>query len=116
MKNFILLFVFSCLFKVSYGLPDTIVDNSEKRWHKVYYESGEIQAEGPIKKNQITDRWRVYYESGEILSEANYKRGAREGWAVFYYKGGEIQQFGRWKKNLAVGLFKNYLITFVIES
>jgi antitoxin component YwqK of YwqJK toxin-antitoxin module len=99
--NVMLLAVFLCVAPVSCSRkPDAV--------EKVYYPSGKLMGEIPMRhgKKQGTMRW--YYETGELKIEQETRNGRADGKLIYYYINGLKEKEGRLINDLRDGKFNYY--------
>lgn len=86
----------------------SINDNNEeeKTAEKVFFPTGELRMQGPIKNNLRDGIWKSYFKNGNIQSEGVFENGLRNGVAVVYHENGnklyegfytQGQKSGNWK-------------------
>ena len=99
---------------------------------KVYYETGEIKAEGVMYKGyehgpwvryykngkkesegsfyfgtQVSD-WYWYYDNGQIEDSVYFDRGDEQGLGVSYYKNGSKKAYGQWNLGYKFGIWRYF--------
>ncbi len=75
---------------------------------KVYYESGQLQAEKNYKDDKLEGITKTYYESGQLQGEANYKDGKQEGITKANSENGQLQAEAKFKDGKPEGITKAY--------
>ena len=75
---------------------------------KIYYESGQLQAEEIYKDDKREGPYKRYYESGQLEAEGTYKDGKLEGPYKWYYESGELKEEGTYKDEKLEGKFSIY--------
>ena len=75
---------------------------------KVYYESGQLQAEENYKDDKLEGITKAYYESGQLQGEGNFKDGKQEGMVKTYYENGQLQAEANFKDGKPGGITKVY--------
>ena len=80
---------------------------SEKK-HTQYYENGQLQVEGVMKRGKAHGEWNSYYRNGQLESSTNYKDGIPHGKDIRYYKNGEIEYIYNYKDGRKNGTFVDF--------
>ena len=80
---------------------------SEKK-HTQYYENGQLQVEGIMKRGKTHGEWNSYYRNGQLESSTNYKDGIPHGKDIRYYKNGEIEYIYNYKDGRKNGTFVDF--------
>lgn len=81
-------------------------NEEEKVEEKIFFPTGELRMQGPIKNNLRDGIWKSYFKNGNIQSEGVFENGLRNGVAVVYHENGnklyegfytQGQKSGNWK-------------------
>jgi antitoxin component YwqK of YwqJK toxin-antitoxin module len=73
-------------------LNDSIIDSYIKDgFHKEYYHSGNIYAEGNYVNNLKVGYWIEYHENGKRYQELNYREGKKNGNYSEYFEDGKLK-------------------------
>lgn len=68
------------------------------------YSYGVKTGEGIIDKSgDLEGDWKLYYDTGELKAEGSYIKNERDGDWIFYHKNGKIEHKGKYAKGLAQG-------------
>lgn len=76
--------------KIGEGIIDRNGDFQGK-W-KLYYETGELKAEGEFKDSKRVDDWIYYHKNGEIEHKAKFGDGIPNGKWTWYYEDGKLRR------------------------
>ncbi len=68
-----------------------------KMYHKEYYETGKLKAEGWLKNGVKNEYWKFYHQNGSISEQGNYKNAKREKYWYFYTQNNILAQEGHYK-------------------
>jgi antitoxin component YwqK of YwqJK toxin-antitoxin module len=71
---------------------------SQKKYHKKYYESGQIKEEGWILNDKKTAFWKFYYQNGNLKKEGHFKNNLETNYWYFYSKNSSKEKEGHFKK------------------
>lgn len=79
---------------LSFGNP------SERKglYHKEFYSSGIIKAEGWIKNGQKEGYWKLYHQNGKLSEKGHFRKGVRHAYWYFYTENGKPWKEGHYKK------------------
>jgi len=98
MRRTLTLFLFAALFTIR--LP---AGWSEGQIHRIYYESGAIKGEFPMKKGRLNGTTRWYYESGAVGALMDYRENRLHGTTRIFYENGNTKKIVQWRDNTADG-------------
>jgi len=75
----------------------------------ITYSRGKKTGEGIVdKKGDFEGEWNLYYESGELRAEGNFVNSSREGEWIFYFKNGNVESRGKYSEGLPQGEWRWY--------
>ena len=84
--------------------------------HLVYYQNGNIKAQGNYIDNKREGEWLFYYENGSLALKKNFHNGEQIGEWVYYNKDGslllKVDDISKIDKNTEVALYENNKIKF----
>lgn len=84
-------------------------DNSDQVYARMFYEDGEISAEGWFYQMQKDSTWKYYsFYSGSIINEENYSKGQKHGVQKYYYQNGQLSEEVNFKHNIKEGPWIQY--------
>lgn len=66
------------------------------RYHKEYYPSGKMEAEGWLWNGAKTAYWKYYHPNGKLAEEGHFGKGQREQYWHFYTKAGNPEKEGHY--------------------
>jgi antitoxin component YwqK of YwqJK toxin-antitoxin module len=73
------------------------------------YSKGEKIGEGIVDQNGgFQGDWKLYYDSGELKAEGKYEDSERTGEWIFYHPNGTVEHKGKYVKGLPQGAWKWY--------
>lgn len=73
------------------------------------FRMGERTGEGIVdNRGDYQGDWKLYYETGELKAEGQYENSLRVGDWIFYHKNGEIESKGKYVEGLPHGQWKWY--------
>lgn len=76
---------------------------------KLYYEDGELSAEGLYKNRAKDSVWKYYsFYSGTLVSEENYLNGKKDGIQKSYYANGKVSEEIEYKNDIKEGSWKQF--------
>ncbi len=76
---------------------------------KLYYEDGELSAEGLYRNMQKDSIWKYYsFYSGTLVSEEFYAMGKKDGIQKNYYANGQLSEEVGYKNDIKEGIWKQY--------
>lgn len=78
------------------------------QYFKLYYKSGALYSEVPIKEGKRDGVSKNFYETGEIMSEIPFVKGQIDGTVINYFKDGKIASKREYQKDQLNGLFQDY--------
>ncbi|MDP4952358.1 MAG: hypothetical protein NWQ53_01830 [Flavobacteriales bacterium] len=100
----------SYVYKENLLLGEGIVDDEGRRqgdW-KIYYPTGEIQAEGAYVDGLREGPWVFYHAEGKIAQKGAYRLDLPQGEWRWYFKNGEIHREEYYRKGKEDGEFVEY--------
>jgi antitoxin component YwqK of YwqJK toxin-antitoxin module len=59
---------------------------------KEFYKSGQLKAEGSMKKNELHGAWKWYRADGSLLRSGHFKNGVQNGEWVTYLRDGQAHK------------------------
>ena len=71
---------------------------AQKKYHKEYYQNGQIKEEGWVLNDQKTAFWRFYYKSGILKKEGHFTANLKTNYWCFYSKNSSKEKEGHFKK------------------
>jgi len=76
-------------------------NSSEEKsvYHKEYYQTGKLKAEGWLKNGVKTDYWKFYHPNGKCSEQGHYRKGQRVAYWHFYDSKGRPLQEGHYKND-----------------
>ncbi len=74
---------------------------SQKEYHREYYSSGTIKAEGWLMNHQKINYWYSYHHNGNISEQGHFRNNKKEGYWYFYSEEGKLIKEGHFIKNKA---------------
>ncbi len=89
----------------------------EEGWHeqdslhgtrRLYYESGQLQAEEHLVRGRYEGPWRSWYPSGQLDMEGQYVDNEMSGVWKRYYESGQLMEEVTFAHNLENGPFREY--------
>jgi antitoxin component YwqK of YwqJK toxin-antitoxin module len=73
------------------------------------YKMGEVTGEGIVdNRGDYQGEWKLFYESGELRAEGQYENSLRVGDWIFYHKNGEVESKGKYVEGQPHGQWKWY--------
>lgn len=66
-------------------------------YHKEYYPSGKMKAEGWMQNDMKSAFWKYYHPNGELSEEGHYKNNRRESYWKFFTVDGKPLQAGHYQ-------------------
>lgn len=76
--------------KVSEGIINK--DGSKEGKWKLFYDNGDLKAEGTYQNNSENGLWKFLYKSGKVEQEGNYKEGKYNGKWTWYYDDSKLRK------------------------
>lgn len=98
------------LYKKNQKIGEGLIDKNGFRqgpW-KLYYPSGEIQAEGEYVDNLKEGKWKYFYTSGKSRQVGQYRKGLPHGEWNWYYENGLSWREEIYRKGKEDGLMTEY--------
>lgn len=89
------LFFLAVLF-LAFGKPS----DKSSMYHKEYYESGKLKAEGWLKNGLKNAYWKFYHPNGKLSEEGHYKNNRREKYWYYYDTKGRPLQEGHFSNGV----------------
>jgi antitoxin component YwqK of YwqJK toxin-antitoxin module len=84
----------------------------EKNEHvkiKIYYEGGNIAAQGNYYQEKKDSIWNYYsYYSGTLIATENYDKGIKNGIEKHFYESGNLSEEISWQNNMREGNWNQY--------
>jgi antitoxin component YwqK of YwqJK toxin-antitoxin module len=75
----------------------------------IVYHRGERTAEGIVDtKGDFQGDWKLFYDTGELKAEGSYENSKRNGEWIFYHKNGEVEHRGKYVEGLPNGKWTWY--------
>ena len=71
---------------------------SQKKYHKEYYNNGQIKEEGWLLNTHKTAYWKFYYQNGNIKKEGHFKNNLATKYWYFYRRNSSKEKEGHFKK------------------
>ncbi len=78
------------------------------KYHKEFYKTGVLKAEGWLKNNIKTGYWKYYYKNGVISEQGHYKNGKRENYWYFYTTNNIPTREGNFKNDKMISWWHFY--------
>jgi uncharacterized protein len=77
---------------------------------KTFFDTGELNSEGVLRRGQNHGTWKYYYRHGQLLSEYNYEEGALEGKGVEFFPSGDVKVRSIHKDNKLHGYYQEFFV------
>ncbi len=75
---------------------------------RLYYESGQLQAEEQLVRGRYEGPWRSWYPSGQLEMEGQYRHNQMSGIWKKYYESGQLMEEVTFARNLENGPFREF--------
>ena len=69
-------------------------------YHKEYYPSGKMKAQGWLQNGTKSNFWKYYYPNGKVSQEGHYKNNRRVSYWKFFTADGKPSQEGHYQNGL----------------
>ncbi|MBN1597022.1 MAG: toxin-antitoxin system YwqK family antitoxin [Bacteroidales bacterium] len=87
----------------------TVLKYPDYVFTKLFYEDGEISAEGFFNGTLKDSTWKYYsFYSGTIISEENYHNGTKNGIQKTYYQTGKLSEEIEYKNDIKDGIWNQF--------
>ncbi|RCS27951.1 hypothetical protein DUT90_03715 [Polaribacter sp. WD7] len=72
--------------------------HAQKKYHKEYYQNGQIKQEGWLLNDKKTAYWKFYYQNGNLKKEGHFKENLEIDYWYFYYRNSHKEKEGHYIK------------------
>lgn len=99
-------FIYENNVKLGEGVVDA--EGREQGMWKLFFASGELQAEGEFIDGQRTGQWKFYFFDGKLGQKGTYRDGLPNGQWTWYYANGDVKRDEGYRRGKEDGEFVEY--------
>lgn len=85
-----------------------ITNQSNEKFIRNYYDSGQVESFGWINNNNKIDYWEFFHKNGSIKAKGSYNNNLKDGYWFFYNTNGKLISEGHYSKGMPVKWWSFY--------